>query len=41
MRKSENTYEYIAVYDDDLAIAMKKPKELVDVLEQKYKFKTC
>jgi hypothetical protein len=26
MRKSENAYEYIAVYVDDLAIAMKKPK---------------
>jgi hypothetical protein len=40
MRKSENTYEYIAVYVDDLAIAMKRPKEVVDVLEQTYKFKT-
>jgi hypothetical protein len=38
--KSENTYEYIAVYVDDLAIVMKRPKEFVDVLEQTYKFKT-
>jgi hypothetical protein len=40
MRKSENTYEYIAVYVDDLAIAMKKPKEFVDILERTYQFKT-
>jgi hypothetical protein len=40
MRKSENTYENIAVYVDDLAIAMKRPKEFVDVLEQRYNFKT-
>jgi hypothetical protein len=40
MRKSEHTYEYIAVYVDDLAIAMKKPKEFVDILEHTYKFKT-
>jgi hypothetical protein len=35
-----NTYEYIAVYVDDLAIAIKRPKEVVDILEQMYKFKT-
>jgi hypothetical protein len=40
MRKSDRSYEYIAVYVDDLAIAMKEPKEFVDILEQKYKFKT-
>jgi hypothetical protein len=40
MHKSENTYEYIAVYVDDLAIAMKRPKAFVDVLEQTYKIKT-
>jgi hypothetical protein len=40
MQKSENTYEYIALYVDDLAIAMKKPKEFVDILEQMYQFKT-
>jgi hypothetical protein len=26
-------YEYIAVYVDDLAIAMKNPKEFTDILE--------
>jgi hypothetical protein len=40
MRKSENAYEYNAVYVDRLAIAMKWPKESVEVLEQKNKFKT-
>jgi Reverse transcriptase (RNA-dependent DNA polymerase) len=39
MRKKGNLYEYIAVYIDDLAIAMKDPKELIDILEKKYKFK--
>jgi hypothetical protein len=38
MRKNGTTYEYIAVYVDDLAIAMKNPKEFTDVLE-KHKFK--
>jgi hypothetical protein len=40
MRKKGNLYEYIAMYVDDLAIAMKDPKELTDilVLEKKYKF---
>jgi Reverse transcriptase (RNA-dependent DNA polymerase) len=33
MRKKGNLYEYIAVYVDDLAIAMKDPKELTDILE--------
>jgi Reverse transcriptase (RNA-dependent DNA polymerase) len=32
MRKKGNLYEYIAVYVDDLAIAMKNPKELIDIL---------
>jgi Reverse transcriptase (RNA-dependent DNA polymerase) len=39
MRKKRNQYEYIAVYIDDLAIAMKDPKELTDILEKMYKFK--
>jgi hypothetical protein len=39
MSKSETTYDYIAVYVDDLAISMKKPKEFVDILEQRNKFK--
>jgi Reverse transcriptase (RNA-dependent DNA polymerase) len=39
MRKKDNLYEYIAVYVDDLAIAMKDPKELTDILEKQHKFK--
>jgi hypothetical protein len=33
------TFEYIAVYVDDLAIAMKTRNEFTDVLENKHKFK--
>jgi Reverse transcriptase (RNA-dependent DNA polymerase) len=33
MRKNSTIYEYIAVYVDDLAIAMKNPKEFTDILE--------
>jgi hypothetical protein len=33
-------YKYDAVYVDDLAIAMKNPKEFFDILEKKHKFKT-
>ena len=40
MRKLDDMYEYVAVYVDDLAIAMKNPKEFVDILENKHKFKT-
>jgi hypothetical protein len=40
MRKKNNQFEYIlAVYVDDLAIAMKNPMEFMDVLENKHKFK--
>jgi hypothetical protein len=39
MRKKNNQYEYIAVYVDELVIAMKNPKEFTDVLENKHKFK--
>jgi Reverse transcriptase (RNA-dependent DNA polymerase) len=39
MRNKNNQYEYIAVYVDDLAIAMKNLKEFMDVLEKKHKFK--
>jgi hypothetical protein len=39
MRKKGSIYEYIAVYIDDLAIAMKNPKEFTDILENKHKFK--
>jgi hypothetical protein len=39
MRKKNNQYKYIAVYVDDLAIAMENPKEFTDVLENKHKVK--
>jgi hypothetical protein len=39
MSKKNNQYEYIAVYVDDLAIAMENPKEFTDELENKHKFK--
>jgi hypothetical protein len=38
MRKKGNLYEYIAVSVDNLAIAMKNPKELTDILEKEHKF---
>jgi hypothetical protein len=40
MHKSENTFEYIAVSFDDLAIAMKMPKKFDYILEQTQKLKT-
>jgi Reverse transcriptase (RNA-dependent DNA polymerase) len=39
MRKKKNQYEYIAVNVDDLTITMKNPKEFMDVLDHKHKFK--
>jgi hypothetical protein len=39
MRPKNGVYEYIAVYVNDLAIAMADPPEFVDVLEKKHKFK--
>jgi Reverse transcriptase (RNA-dependent DNA polymerase) len=39
MRKRGSLYVYIALYVDDLAIAMKSPKELTDILEKQHKFK--
>jgi Reverse transcriptase (RNA-dependent DNA polymerase) len=39
MTKNGNIYEYIAVYVDNLAIAMKNPKEFTNILETKHKFK--
>ena len=38
MRKNNNIYEYVAVYVDDLAFAVKDPKAFVKILETKYKF---
>jgi hypothetical protein len=39
MRPKNGVYEYIAVYVDDLAVAMADPQEFVDVLEKKHNFK--
>lgn len=39
MQQNGKQYEYVAVYVDDLAFAMKEPKKCVDVLENKYKCK--
>ena len=39
MREGNNVYEYIAVYVDDLALAMHDPESFLDILKKKYKFK--
>jgi Reverse transcriptase (RNA-dependent DNA polymerase) len=39
MRRKGSNYEYVAVDVDDLAKAMKDPKEFTDTLEKKHKFK--
>jgi len=39
LHHSGSKYEYIAMYVDDLAIAAKDPKQIVDVLMNHYKFK--
>ena len=39
MRQNGDVYEYIGVYVDDLAIAMKDPKPFVDTLTNKHSFK--
>jgi hypothetical protein len=39
MRKNTDRYEYIAVYVDDLALALTDPKSFVATLENKYNFK--
>jgi hypothetical protein len=31
MRKSDDMYKYVAIYVDDLAIAMKDPKSFIDI----------
>jgi hypothetical protein len=38
MRQNGEHYEYIAVYVDDLAIAMKDPQAFADALINRYKF---
>jgi len=39
MRRNADHYEYIAVYVDDLAIAAKDPKSIVDELVEKHNYK--
>jgi hypothetical protein len=39
MRKNGSIYEYIAVYVDDLGLALKQPQDFIDALQNKYKFK--
>jgi len=39
MRRSGNVYEYIAVYVDDLAFALKDPQAFATILQDKYSFK--
>ena len=34
-----NLYEYIAVYVDDLCIALQDPKEIINILKSKYNLK--
>ena len=38
IRQDQDHYEYIAVYVDDLTIAMKDPESFVNTLKAKYKF---
>ena len=38
LRRNGEIYEYITVYVDNLAIAMKEPKSFVKVLKEKYNF---
>ena len=39
MRECNNCYEYIAVYVDDLALAVKDPQELIDQLTKQKGYK--
>jgi Reverse transcriptase (RNA-dependent DNA polymerase) len=39
MKKNNNLYEYIAVYFDDLLIAARNPKEIIQKLEEQCKLK--
>ena len=38
IRRQGNTYEYIAVYVDDLTLAMEDPESFINVLKVKYNF---
>ena len=37
--KDRSKYEYVAVYVDDLALALEEPLEFLEILEKKYSFK--
>ena len=39
MREGKGAYEYVAVYVDDLALAMKDPQALVTTLQKRFNFK--
>jgi hypothetical protein len=41
MRRTKDglRYEYVAVYVDDLELALEKPQELIDLLREKFKYK--
>jgi hypothetical protein len=39
MQRDGDTWEYVAVYVDDLAFAMKDPQVFVNELKEKHKFK--
>jgi Reverse transcriptase (RNA-dependent DNA polymerase) len=39
MRNNNNLYEYIAVYFDDLLIAARNIKEIIQTLKEQHKFK--
>ena len=39
IRQNGKIYEYVAVYVDDLALALVHPQEFVDLLQDKYTFK--
>ena len=39
LRRVEDKYEYVAVYVDDLALALDDPQAVVDLLHKKYGFK--
>jgi hypothetical protein len=39
MKENNNLYEYNAVYVNDLLIAAKNPKEIVQTLEEQHKLK--
>ena len=39
MRKSDDIYEHIAVYVDDLALVLKDPKFFVETMSKKFHFK--